>query len=41
MTERNAMIAATPTAMQMKKNSSRCHDERISRAAIRRMNIIW
>jgi hypothetical protein len=40
MTERSAMMAATPTAMQTKKNSSRCQDERISRAAMRRMKVI-
>ena len=30
----------TPTAMQTKKNSSRCHDARISRSAMRRTNVI-
>ncbi len=34
MTERSATIAATPIAMQMKKNSSRLHDARVSRTAI-------
>ena len=40
MTDRSATIAATPTAMQMKKNSSRCHDARVSRTAMRRTNIM-
>ena len=35
ITDRSATIAATPTAMQMKKNASRRHDERSSRPAIR------
>ena len=39
MTERMATMAATPTAMQMKKNSSRLQEARVSRTAIRRMNI--
>ena len=33
-------MAATPTAMQMKKNSSRRHEARVSRTAIRRTNLI-
>src|SRR5437588_11837204 len=41
MTERRATIAATPTAMQTKKNNRRRHDERVSRAAMRRMNRIY
>ena len=40
MTDRNATMAATPTAMQMKKNSRRRHAARISRTAIRRTNVI-
>ena len=40
ITERSATIAATPTAMQTKKNSSRRHDARVSRTAIRRTNIM-
>ena len=40
ITDRRATMAATPTAMQMKKNSSRRHDERVSRTAIRRTNIM-
>jgi hypothetical protein len=35
------MMAATPIAIQTKKNNSRCHEDRISRAAMRRMNITW
>jgi len=38
ITDRSAMIAATPMAMQMKKNSNRRHDDRISRSAMRMMN---
>jgi hypothetical protein len=38
ITDRSATIAPTPIAMQMKKNSRRCHDARISRAAISRTN---
>ena len=40
MTERSATMAATPTAMQTKKNSSRRHDARVSRTAIRRTNLM-
>ena len=40
ITERSATMAATPTAMQTKKNSRRCHDARVSRTAMRRTNII-
>src|SRR5919202_1382714 len=36
MTDRSATMAATPTAMQMKKNSRRRHDARVSRTAMRR-----
>ena len=41
MTDRSATIAATPTAMQMKKNSSRFHDDRVSRTAMRRTKTSW
>ena len=34
ITERSATMAPTPIAMQMKKNSSRFHDARISRTAM-------
>jgi hypothetical protein len=40
MTDRSATMAATPTAMQTKKNSRRRHDARVSRTAMRRTNII-
>jgi hypothetical protein len=40
MTDRSATMAATPTAMQTKKNSSRRHEARVSRTAIRSTNII-
>src|ERR671934_2274355 len=40
MTDRIATIAATPTAMQMKKNKRRRQEARISRRAIRRTNAI-
>ena len=40
ITERSATIAPTPIAMQMKKNSSRCHDARISRAAMISTNLM-
>ena len=40
MTDRNATIAATPTAMQTKKKSRRLHDGRVSRTAMRSTNII-
>src|SRR5580765_4569890 len=40
MTDRSATIAATPTAMQTKKNSSRRQAARVSRTAIWRMNFI-
>jgi hypothetical protein len=40
MTERNVTMAATPTAMQRKKKSRRLQDDRVSRTAMRRTNII-
>ena len=40
MTDRSATIEPTPMAMQTKKNSSRCHDARISRIAMRRTKVI-
>src|SRR5262245_19197109 len=40
MTERRATMAATPTAIQTKKNRRRRHDARVSLAAIRRTNLI-
>jgi hypothetical protein len=40
ITDRSATMAATPTAMQMKKNSRRRHDARVSRTAMRSTNII-
>src|SRR6266853_1100508 len=40
MTDRSATMAATPTAMHTKKNTRRCHDERVSRTAIVNTNFI-
>src|SRR5204863_429188 len=40
ITDRRATMAPTPMAMQTKKNNSRFHDERISRPAMSRTNLI-
>ena len=40
MTDRSVTMAATPTAMQRKKNSRRLHAARVSRPAMRSTNII-
>ena len=40
MTDRSVTIAATPSERQAKKNSSRFHDARVSRTAMRRTNIM-
>src|SRR3989440_10334153 len=40
MTDRSATMAATPTAMQTKKNNRRFHDARVSRTAILTTNIM-
>ena len=41
ITDRSATMAATPTAMQTKKNSRRRHDARVSRTAMPRTKRIY